>query len=1157
MNASAGYRLVTRASQATKRKFSQFSAAAFGAAALIGLGAVMAPPAAQAAGTGITAVVIQKTGLAFGGCSIGNVGTYTYYQGYATDTIDPANALNTGITDIGLAPKNSNGYVDVYFNFQIIVPTNLANFSGRLVADWPNRSSATVGSYLNGSATATAASNCTGTYFYPQGYAVAQAGWEQDGAGDPTNGLSPNTPNTSFGVAGVNSYLATGTNVPKMPIATNGGNTITGPGYEYIVSTAGYYNLGGGIAYPNYPAASANANSLGGPCNAGVGPQANTVLTWRHHLDDTPFVLPNSYWQFNNAPLAGGAGNNNDGNCNSISLTTAAATAGYGTICTAPGTASAPCPGGADFLANDIYELSYTAAQPTVNGIGHAINRDWYSWLKGNSGSASQSLNPFNGTLKVIYMTSVSQPDRTFNDYVQLGFNGDLNGKRVDDGAVNWVGASAGISMNYRWSHTTETQRNRQQHLWVEDFFPFADATTTDPISGTTDGRYLKCTANNTCPMNFEAWSGNEYWVKGASLGTTDPTGSYDLPQNPLSRQYYMAGFQHGGGTQSTKTSAGSCQNYQDPLDFYYTGRALFLSLDQYLVGNIPPPPSAYPTLASGTLVTPQALNFPNGYMHTVSGVNNGNPFPVLYTGLETTIYRFNFGPNFYSKTSNGQGAPGMPYMIPTVNPPVNTDNQQVSFSPPFENNRQLGPIYPTYVPQVNADGNETAGILMPEIQAPLATYAGWNYRSGGVNAPTPNNDGPDGCKSSGLYIPFYNTLAARQAAGDPRPSIAERFPTYASYLNNAVQATDRLIWNRFLLCGVDTSPTGPANDVASTGSSVIGNLVEDWSSSTKGAGLSTGGLLPPSLLPACNDAMTHNLNGGNGGIASVGGATGGNASSVLWRDTSGNVGAWLMNGSSIAQSKVLGNVATSWSIIGQRDFNGDGNADILWRDTSGNVGIWLMNGTSILSTAVVGNMPTNSAVVATGGFNDGGYGHILWEDNQGNYTIWFMNGTQLVQSSAIGQVPINWVVAGADPHGDIFWRNVTTGEVGMWVMYGATITKAVDFGVVPLNWTIAGIGDFAGAGSYDILWRDSSGNVGMWLMNGTTIASTSVIGNVPLTWTIASTGDFNGDGTSDILWKDASGNVGAWFMNGATVSSVANYGNVGTGWTVQALNSE
>ena len=57
---------------------------------------------------------------------------------------------------------------------------------------------------------------------------------------------------------------------------------------------------------------------------------------------------------------------------------------------------------------------------------------------------------------------------------------------------VNWIGAGAGLSWTYRWSHTTETERNRQQHLWVESFFPFADATTTDPISGTTDGRYAQ-----------------------------------------------------------------------------------------------------------------------------------------------------------------------------------------------------------------------------------------------------------------------------------------------------------------------------------------------------------------------------------------------------------------------------------------------------------------------------------------------------------------------------------------------------------------------------------------------------------------------------------------------------------------------------------------
>ena len=66
------------------------------------------------------------------------------------------------------------------------------------------------------------------------------------------------------------------------------------------------------------------------------------------------------------------------------------------------------------------------------------------------------------------------------------------------------------------------------------------------------------------------------------------------------------------------------------------------------------------------------------------------------------------------------------------------------------------------------------------------------------------------------------------------------------------------------------------------------------------------GGFSPPNFLPACNVAMTHNFNGANGGIASIGGAAGGNASSVLFREVAGNVGAWLMNGSSIAKSAVL-----------------------------------------------------------------------------------------------------------------------------------------------------------------------------------------------------------------------------------------------------------
>jgi len=278
--------------------------------------------------------------------------------------------------------------------------------------------------------------------------------------------------------------------------------------------------------------------------------------------------------------------------------------------------------------------------------------------------------------------------------------------------------------------------------------------------------------------------------------------------------------------------------------------------------------------------------------------------------------------------------------------------------------------------------------------------------------------------------------------------------------------------------------------------------------------------------------------------------------SDVLLRDSSGNVGLWLMNSTSILQSKAFANAPSNWTIVGQRDFNGDGNADILWRDTLGNVGIWLMSGSTVASTAVLGNVPTNWSVVGTGDFNGDGNGDILWRDNLGNLGIWFMNGTTVTKSAVVGNVPTSWVVAGADMLGDIFWRNTATGDVGMWVMNGTTVSKTADLGVVPSTWSIAALGDFDNNGSTDLLWRDTSGNVGLWLMSGATVLSTSVIANVPTNWTIANTGDYNGDGKSDIMWMDNAGNVGVWLIDGSSVSATAGLGNVGTTWSVQVANA-
>jgi hypothetical protein len=204
--------------------------------------------------------------------------------------------------------------------------------------------------------------------------------------------------------------------------------------------------------------------------------------------------------------------------------------------------------------------------------------------------------------------------------------------------------------------------------------------------------------------------------------------------------------------------------------------------------------------------------------------------------------------------------------------------------------------------------------------------------------------------------------------------------------------------------------------------------------------------------------------------------------SDLLWRDTSGTLGLWLLNGAQILNAAGLAIVPTTWSLVGQRDFNRDGTSDILWRDTSGNTAIWFMNNGQVASTGAVGNVPTNWSVVGLGDFNGDRSAGILWRDDLGNIALWIMNGT--------------------------------------------LASAAVALGNVPTAWSVAGTGDFNGDGKTDILWRDGSGNTAMWFMNGTTVASSADVGNVPTNWSIVGIGDFNGDGKSDILWGDTSGNI-------------------------------
>jgi len=488
-----------------------------------------------------------------------------------------------------------------------------------------------------------------------------------------------------------------------LPIAKNpDGSSITGPSYEYIVTGGASYEL-------TYPAATLD--------------KSKAKLTHRVHLNDTPQVVPDSGWQF-------------DADGNSISL----------------------LPAGTKFVASDIYEFSYTAKDPTVNGIGFAAVRDWNAWLRYETKDDAGTPNPLAGDITRIYTEISSQPGRFLNDFRYFGFNQAENGKPVFDGMMQWIAAGDGISMNYRWSQPGRTERNRQDHLYVEGRFPFANVTTTDPITDKTDSRYAKCEATHTCPYAMEIFSANEYWVKAASLMTTDPAGTKDLPDSPFTRIYFMSSMQHGTGNGAAK---GACQQFQNPLDSQAVQRALFVALDKWVTNGTQPPASQVPKLSNGTLVKPDqaSTGFPQ-----IPG--------VTYTGFKTTRYLLNYGKDFYTKG------------IPTMNPPA--------FSAPYQDNPSNGPIYPSFVPKTDADGNDIAGLRLPEVQVPLATYTGWALRAGA--------QANDGCEGSGQFIPFAKTKAERLATGDPRLSIEERYGNIETYTAMLQKAIDGLEQSGFLL---------------------------------------------------------------------------------------------------------------------------------------------------------------------------------------------------------------------------------------------------------------------------------------------------------------------------------------------------------------------
>jgi len=673
---------------------------------------------ASAVDARIVSVQMNAPTIAFGGYSFPGVGRYVKIVGVAYAEVDPADPRNAVIVDISRAQAQPAGLVN-----NIPQPGKTAsgkvgytlNFYILKPENLANVSPSLVG---------------YGKVMYEPpnrgGKTWTALGRVSGGGNDPATITDTTVLANSFlmpkGFTMVWSgweplttnatLLSNLTQAVALPIAVNpNGSTITGPAYEYA---AGGVNL------------SFTPNS--------TTDKTGAKLTHRVHLNDPEVTVDPALWNYNAAGTA-------------LTLT-----------------------GG--FTANDIYEFSYIAKDPEIAGLGFAAVRDLNSWIK--FGTAAES-NPLAGYVSKIYTEISSQPGRMLNDFRTLGFNEDESGRKVLDGIMNWISAGSGINMNYRFSQSGRTERNRQDHRYPENLFPFANVSTTDPHTGKTDSRYRKCQLTNTCPLGVEIYSGNEYWVKSASLLHTTPDGSTDLPDSPFSRNYFMTSMQHGTGS---GTSRGNCQQFQNPLSSNPVQRALFLALDKWATAGVPAPASRVPRLSDGTMTLPANTGFPTNIPDPFGQTPNGK---VTYTGLKSTRYRFNMGAGFYDTG------------IPTINPPViSTGAYQVDPAGPAVS-VDGHPIYPSFAPKTDSDGNDIAGLKLVDVSVPLATYTGWALRAG-VWA-------NDGCEGSGQSIAFPRTAADRIATGDPRPSVAERYPAFDDYDTKVKSAMNAMIQDRTLLC--------------------------------------------------------------------------------------------------------------------------------------------------------------------------------------------------------------------------------------------------------------------------------------------------------------------------------------------------------------------
>jgi Alpha/beta hydrolase domain len=630
----------------------------------------------------ITKIVIDKREPFAAGHEFAVTGAYEKLIGKAYGEVDPKKHHNKNIISLKNAPLNNRGRVEYSMDMLILKPIDMQRGNQTIFYDVVNRGNQAlrVNFGAERSNNPTTLAHAGDGFMMRQGYTLVWSGWQGD-------------------VLPVGGRLTTSFPVAKNPDGTPIKRTIT---TEFVFQKPSFsvplsFDRESLDVKP-YPAVEESMSKARLYRRAGTHAQRELVSA--------------DEWSFARCP---------DGKTK---------TASNADICLAAG-----------FSPNFIYELTYEARDPIVMGLGFAATRDLISFLRYNAGDANPLVDKEMKTPRWVIGFGSSQSGRFLKDLIYQGFNQDEAGRIVFDGAIPHISASRRTFTNYEFAMPGRFSTGLEGHFIPGDEFPFTYETLTDPISKKTDGWLMRCRQQKACPKIMHWDSGTESWQGRNSLVVGDPLAKKDVPIPDNVRLYYFSSTQHGP---TDKPDHGMCQQLTNPLSYMETQRALIVALHAWVSKDVPPPPTRYPRISDGTLISPQ---------QTVQGFPN---------------------------------VPGVRYLGRPNDLSINDGTIQPA-------NHVKGKEYPLLVPKVDKDGNEIAGVRAVALQVPLATHAGWNLRAKGFIE-------DELCYLNGQYIPFAKTKEEREQTGDPRLSIEERYKDQADYVERISHAARALVEERFLL---------------------------------------------------------------------------------------------------------------------------------------------------------------------------------------------------------------------------------------------------------------------------------------------------------------------------------------------------------------------